>query len=224
MTGNWIWRRLTNNIGWKLMSLFVAFALWLAVAGEPELVAIRSVPVLYRNLPRTLLLLSDAPDQVGVELRGSSGRLTRDMLSSAFSSLDLAGVVSPGDQTFTLSAADFTLPQGVRFVRAVPSQVRLRFDRMLTKTVPVELQLNGQPPPGYVITAQSIDPQVLSISGPETSLRAILATKTDPVDVTSMTQTTDLKVNAFVAEPRAQFESEPVVTVRLTIEKSEKPH
>lgn len=95
---------------------------------------------------------------------------------------------------------------------------------MLTKTVPVELQLNGQPPPGYVITAQSIDPQVLSISGPETSLRAILATKTDPVDVTSMTQTTDLKVNAFVAEPRAQFESEPVVTVRLTIEKSEKPH
>jgi YbbR domain-containing protein len=224
MTGSWIWRRLTNNIGWKLVSLFVAFALWLAVAGEPELVAIQSVPVLYRNLPRTLLLLSDAPDQVRVELRGSSGRLTRDMLSSAFASLDLAGVVSPGDQTFTFSAADFNLPQGVLFVRAVPSQARLRFDRLFTKTVPVELQLKGQPPPGYVITAQSIEPQALSISGPESSLRGIMATQTDPVDVSSITQTTDLKVNAFVAEPRAQFESEPVVTVRLTIEKSEKPH
>ena len=91
--------------------------LWLAVAGEPELVAIQSVPVLYRNLPPTLLLLSDAPDQVRAELRGPSGRLTRAALSDAFAQLDLAGVVIPGDQTFTLSAADFSLPQGVRFVR-----------------------------------------------------------------------------------------------------------
>lgn len=204
------------------MSLLVAFALWLAVAEQPELVTIQPVPVLYRNLPRTLLLLSDAPDQVRTELRGSSGRLTRDMLSSAFASLDLAGVVSPGDQTFTLSAADFSLPQGVRFIRAVPSQVRLRFDRLLTKTVPVELQLKGRPPAGYAITAQSISPSALRISGPETSMVNIVSTKTDPVDVSSMIQTTDLKVNAFVAEPRAQFESEPVVAVRLTIEKSEK--
>jgi hypothetical protein len=224
MTGNWIWRRLTNNIGWKLISLFVAFALWLAVAGEPELVAILSIPVLYRNLSPVLLLLSDAPGEVHAELRGPSGKLTHDMLSSAVASLDLAAVVSPGDQTFTLSAADFSLPQGVRFVRAVPSQLQLRFDRMLTKTVPVELQLRGKSPAGYVITAKSTEPQALSISGPETSLRSIVSTRTDPVDISSLIQTTDLKVNAFVAEPRAQFESEPVVTVRLTIEKSEKPH
>jgi hypothetical protein len=221
MTRNWIWRRLTNNFVWKLASLGLAVLLWFAVAGEPELVAIQSIPVLYRDLPRNLLLLSDAPDQVRAELRGPSGRLTRATLSDAFAQVDLAGVVAPGDQTFTLSASDFSLPQGVRFVRAVPSQVRLRFDRMLSKAVPVELQLKGRLPAGYVVAAESIQPQTLNVAGPESAVSAIRAAQTDPVDLTARTQTVELKVNAFVSESRAQFESPPVVTVRLTIEKSE---
>jgi len=222
MTRNWIWRRLTNNLVWKLASLALAVLLWFVIAGEPELVAIQSIPVLYRNLPRNLLLLSDAPDQVRVELRGPSERLTRTTLSDAYAAVDLAGVVDPGDRTFTLSATDFSLPQGVRYVRAVPSQVRLRFDRMLSKSVPVELQLKGQLPSGYIISAESIEPQMLSVSGPESSVSAIRAAQTDPVDISALSQTTELKVNAFVSEPRAQFESLPLVTVRLTIEKSEK--
>jgi hypothetical protein len=221
MSGKWIWRRLTHNLGWKLAALILAVLLWLAMAGEPELVAIQSVPVLYRNLPPALLLLPDAPDQVRAELRGPSGRLTRAMLSDAFAALDLAGVVSPGDQTFTLSAADFSLPQGVRFVRAVPSQVHLRFDRILSKAVPVELQLKGHPPDGYIVSSQSVEPQTLNISGPASSMNAIRAAQTDPVDLSAIAQDTEIKVNAFVAEPRAQFESPPVVTVRLKIEKSE---
>jgi YbbR domain-containing protein len=224
MTRNWIWRRLTHNIGWKLASFALAVLLWFVIAGEPELVAIQSIPVLYRNLPGNLLLLSDAPDQVRVELRGSSGRLTRATLSDAFAALDLAGVIAPGDQTFTLATADFSLPQGVRFVRAVPSQVHLRFDRILSKAVPVELQLTGQLPAGYVVASKSVEPQTLNVSGPESRVSAIRSAQTDPVDLSALSQTTELKVNAFVSEPRAQFEAVPVVTVRLIIEKSENIH
>ncbi|HEY1756508.1 MAG TPA: CdaR family protein [Bryobacteraceae bacterium] len=222
MTRNWIWRRLTHNFFWKLASLMLAVLLWFVIAGEPELVAIQSVPVLYRNLPGSLLLLSDAPDQVRVELRGSSGRLTQATLADAFAAVDLAGVVAPGDQTFTLSNSDFNLPQGVRFVRAVPSQVHLRFDRILSKAVPVELELKGQLPAGYLLSAESIEPETLSVSGPAASVSAIRSAQTDPIDLSALSQTTELKVNAFVPEPRAQFDSPPVVTVRLTIEKSEK--
>lgn len=221
MNGNWFWRRLTHNFIWKVASLALALVLWYAIAGQPELVAIQSVPVLYHNLPASLLLLPGAPDQVRAELRGPSGRLTRATLSDAVAALDLAGVVGSGEQTFTLSAADFSLPQGVRFVRAVPSQVRLHFDQILKKTVTVELQLKGHPPDGYIVAAESVEPQALTISGPETSVSAIRIAQTDPVDVSALTQTTEVKVNAFVSEPQAQFESLPVVTVRLTIEKSE---
>lgn len=215
------WRGLTHNFGWKLASLALAILLWSAVVGEPELVTVQTVPVLYRNLPRELLLLSDTPGDVQAELRGPSGRLTRGTLAEVFAALDLAGVAAPGEQTFTLSATDFSLPQGVTFLRAVPSQLRLRFDRMLLKDVPVQIRLKGTPAAGYRVTSQTSAPDVLRISGPESRVRTVQTAETDSVDVGGMTHNVDLRVNAFVADSRAQFQSPPVVTVKITIEKTE---
>jgi YbbR domain-containing protein len=214
-----IWRWIKHNFGWKLASLILAVSLWVAVVGQPELVTIQAVPVLYRNLPQGLLVLSDAPDTVRAELRGPSGTITTASLAEVFASLDLSGVTGPGEQTFTLSSADFSLPQGVAFLRAVPSQLRLRFDRTLVRDVPVTIRLTGAPPPGFRIANQQITPGRLRISGPEAQVTAITGAETDLIDVSNMTRTTDAKVNAFVANARVQFESPPVVTVRLTIDK-----
>lgn len=219
MTGKWIRRRLTHNLGWKLASLLLAFLLWFAVVGEPELVAIQPVPLLYRNLPPNFLLAADAPAEVRAELRGPAGKLTREALAEVFGAVDLAGVTNPGTETFTLSASDFTLPQRVSFLRVVPSQVSLSFDRRMTKTVVVEPQFKGSLPSGFRLAAQGVLPETLQISGPEGRVSAIDSAKTDPVDLSDLTQSVEMKVNAFVAEPRAQFDSPPVVTVRLTIER-----
>jgi len=213
-----IWRWVKHNFGWKLASLILAILLWVAVVGQPELVTIQAVPVLFRNLPQGLLV-SDAPDSVRAELRGPSGSITTASLTEVFASLDLSGVTGPGEQTFTLSAAEFSLPQGVTFLRANPSQLRLRFDRALVRDVPVSIRLQGTPPAGFRIAGQQITPQQLRISGPEGQVTAIRSAETDSIDVTNMTKTTEVKVNAFVANARVQFESPPVVTVRLAIDK-----
>lgn len=221
MTRSWIWRRLTSNLIWKLASLLLAVLLWFAVVGEPELVTIQTIPVLFRNLPKNLLVGSDAPDQVRAELRGPSGKLTREYLSEVFVSVDLSGVNSPGTQTFTLSQSDFSLPQGVTFLRAVPSQVNLRFDRLSSKSVPVLIQVTGTVPSGYKLVQKTAKPDMLEVSGPETRVNGIQSAQTDPVNVNGLTQDADIKVNAYISEPRAQFTSPPVVTVHLTIAKME---
>lgn len=216
-----VWRKLAHHFWWKLASLGIAVALWIGVGGEPELVTIQAVPVLYRNIPNDLLMLiADAPAEIRVQLRGHSGTLDQGALAEVYASLDLAGVTGPGEQTFTLSAADFSLPSGVTFIRAAPSQLRLRFDRGMNKDVPVVLRLVGTPPPGYRIAAQTVTPDHLNISGPAQRVSAIASAETDEVDVTRLTQPADLKVNAFVSDARLQFTSTPVVTVHLTIEKT----
>lgn len=217
-----IWRWVKHNFGWKLLSLLLAVSLWVAVVAQPELVTIQAVPVLYRNLPQGLLVLSDAPDTVRAELRGPSGTITTASLAEVLASLDLSGVTGPGEETFTLSSAEFSLPQGVTFLRAVPSQLRLRFDRTMIREVPVTIRLKGTPPAGYRIAGQQITPAQLRISGPEAQVSAITGAETDEVDVSNMTQTTNAKVNAFVPNARVQFESPPVVTVRLTVAKDDR--
>jgi YbbR domain-containing protein len=206
---------------WKLASLALAVLLWSAVVGEPELVTVQAVPVLYRNLPHDLLLLSDTPGDVQAELRGPSGRLTRATLSEVFAALDLSRVIAPGEQTFTLAATDFTLPQGVTFLRAVPSQLRLNFDHMLVKSVPVHVRVKGMPAAGYRVTGQSADPAELGISGPESRIRTVQAAETDLVDVEGLTQGVERKVNAFVDNPRAQFQKPSAITVKISIGKIE---
>jgi hypothetical protein len=214
-----IGRLVTRHFWWKILSLALAVGLWAAIVGEPELVTVQPVPVLYNHLPRALLLSSDTAAGVQLELRGPSRQLTRDRLAGAAVVLDLSGVTAPGEQTFTVSRTELTIPEGVAFLRAIPSQLRLRFDRGVTKDVPVEIRLSGNVPAGFHVAGTAAAPDRLRISGPETRVEPIHSAQTDMVDVSNLTAPAEVRINTFLADPRVQFESTSVVTVRIDVER-----
>jgi hypothetical protein len=109
--------------------VLLAVLLWVFVEGEPELVTVQSVPVLYRNVESTLALVASPPATVRLELRGASDVVSRENLSNVAVLLDLAGVTEPGEKIFPISRARITLPAGVNFVRSDPSEVKLHLDR-----------------------------------------------------------------------------------------------
>jgi hypothetical protein len=211
---------LTRHFGWKLGSLTLALLLWFAILGEPELVTTHTAPILYKNLPQGLLIGSDALDQVRVELRGPSGKLSPDRLAEMAVLLDLSSVKGSGERTFTLSDADFHLPQGVTFLRSVPSQLRVRFARLLSREVPVNVRIYAPPPPGYRLVSQQAVPDKLRIAGPETRVTAVSGAETDAIDLSGITGNAEIKASAFISDPQVRFEGSPVVTVRVMVEKN----
>ncbi len=219
-----MWRRLFRNTGWKLGSLGLAILLWFAVVGEPELATIHNVPVLYRNLPHGLLIGSDAVDSVRAELRGTPSRLNNAALADVEIMVDLSNVNGPGERTFTLSDADIHLPDGVSLLRAIPSQMHLRFARVKSKDVRVELHFGLPLDSGFRIARQEVTPQMLHISGPENRVDAIAIAETDAIDLSvihphNLRENSEIHVNTFVSDPQVWLDSSPTVTVRLTIEK-----
>jgi hypothetical protein len=216
------WRFLAHNFWWKLGALVMSVMLWLAILGEPELVTTHGVPVLYRNLHQGLLIGSDAMDLVRLELRGPATRLTSAALSDVAVQLDLSDVGAPGERTFTLSERDFNLPHGVTFVRAIPSQVRLRFGRLKQKEVPVDVRFAAPPPKDYEVTGHQVFPGTLQIAGPELRVNEIATAQTDAIDLSSVSETSDIQVNTFLADPQVWMESQPVVTVHVQVEKIKK--
>jgi YbbR-like protein len=213
-------RLITRNLGWKLGSLALAVLLWFAILGEPELVTTHTAPILYKNLPRGLLIGSDALDQVRVELRGPSGKLSPDRLAEMAVLLDLSGVQGQGERTFTLSDADFLMPQGVTFLRSVPSQLRVRFARSMSREVPVNVRIYAPPPAGYRVVHQEAIPDKLRIAGPESRVISVTSAETDAIDLSGIRSNAEIKANAFLSDPQVRFEVSPAVIVRVTIEKT----
>src|SRR5262249_3863467 len=131
----------------------------------------------------------------------------------------LASVAGPGERTFTLSSSDLHLPEGVRFQRAIPSQLRLRFGRRKMKEVPVQARFVFAPPDGYLMTKHEVIPANVRIAGPEHRVDGVASVQTDAIDLSGFTQSGEVRINAMVAEPQVWLESSPTVTVRVTVEK-----
>ena len=209
----------TRNFGWKAGSLLLAALLWVAFSAEPDIVTEHTVPILYRGLSPQFLVTGDVPGSIELELRGPSGRLTSSNLADTVALLDVSNIDAPGERTVTIGGENLNLPRGVMFLRAVPSQLRLRFSRIAAKEVPVEVRFSGALPAGYRVASQSVDPPKLRVVGSEARVDSVNGVETDAIDLGRVTQSGEHRVNAFVKDPQLRFESSPLVTVRVNIER-----
>jgi hypothetical protein len=213
-------RLIVENFWWKLFSLALSVGLWLTLVGESERGASVPAEVQFKNLPPNLEISSDPIDRIYLKVRGPASRLTDPFLSQAAVVLDLAAVNGPGEQTFTLDSSDVTLPQGVKVERVIPSQIRLRFERGITREVPVTVRFSGAPPKGYSIVAINTAPSDLQITGPESHVNHIKEAETDPIDVTSTVADASFRVSAFIPDQHVRVLGSPIVQVRVKLEKA----
>lgn len=210
---------LTHNIGWKLLSVAAAVALWVSVASEPELATLRSVPVEYKGVPDDLEISSDFVEDVVLEMRGPAGRLRdlRDARPAVV--LDFSSVRQPGQRTFTIDAGDVSLPRGIQLVHAIPEQLQFRFEHRATRQVPVEVRFTP-PHEGYSVASYMVDPPALTITGPESSVGKTLSVVTDRIDISGVVARHQFRVNTYLAEPRARLKSPSQVVVDVVVKKN----
>jgi len=198
----------TQNAGWKLLSLAIAVVVWGLVANEPELSTFVTVGVEYKNLPEDLEISSDPVAAVKLELRGPSGELGGASLPEVI--LDMSKV-EPGERTFPIGAGTVKVVRGVQFVRAIPSTVRFHFERHRENVVKVTPRFTERG--GYQVRDFSVS------AGPSSHVRRIDSVLTDPVDIPAQAGTFDYTVNAFVDDPYVRLPNTSRVTVHITVAK-----
>jgi hypothetical protein len=216
----WALHLVTHNVGWKLLSLVIAMAIWMLVASEPELSTFATARIEFRNLPDNLELSSEPITSVLLELRGPADRLggLGDGSQHPAVFLDMSGVAA-GERTFAIGPDNVRLPRGVRVVRVTPSEVRFKFEQPLTHRVPVRVRFANEGRNGYHVTGLTVQPAGLEIAGPQSRVERVHAVETDPVDVGLATGATEVRVNAYVDDPFVSFQSSSQVTVSFTMTK-----
>lgn len=212
-------RLVFDNFWWKLLALAISFVIWALVATEPELSTFNTVRLEYRNIPKDLEMSSPPTETVTLELRGPAGELRGfgDGRTPAVV-LDMSDV-TPGEHTFNIGRGNVRLARGVRMVRSIPAEVRFDFERTQESRVPVKVRFAGQAPQGYAVANYQVTPRELLIQGPASHVAKVMAAVTDPVDVSSLTDNGDFRVDAFVSDPYVRLQSSPVVTVAVKMKK-----
>lgn len=168
------WRQaVSHNFVLKLLSLVFAAGLWAFVNfGERDTEEALRVPLELRNIPAAMVITSPRVDFIDLRVMGPRtllGRIDHNRLSIT---LDLTGV-RPGPAVFRVATEPLNFPRGVRVVRITPAVVTLDLERVAKKTVPVQLQLDGEPPAGFKLVSARIDPETVEITGPVGEVKEI---------------------------------------------------
>ena len=171
-----------QHLGLKMLAIALAILLWLTVAGEHVVERSLRVPLEFRNIPRTLEIVGDTPDNIEVRVRGSSAVLSRLQPGEIVAVLDLSAARA-GSRLFHIRNDEVHAPFGVEIAQVVPATLSIELEKSAERVVPIIPALEGQPAPGFVVGRMISEPSTVSIIGPDTRVRQVAEATTEPISV-----------------------------------------
>lgn len=108
----------------KLLALAFAAALWVFVMSSEKTNVTLPLPVELDGVPSGLMVTSERPDTVDVQLHGLRSALLRVAPDALRVRINLAGS-RPGEVVVGLAPDQIIVPPGVSVVRITPSVVRV---------------------------------------------------------------------------------------------------
>jgi YbbR domain-containing protein len=189
----------TENWALKLSALGLAFLLWTVVKADNRM-AIEDIPIRVVARDADWVLASEPePPSVAIVFTGP----VRELLRVA---VEKPGIIIPIDdvndstEVHILRTNFVSLSNGLNNTRVEefrPSTVRLRFDRVTTRLLPLAVRLTGTPVAGFELAGPPvIEPPSVRVSGATSRLARMDSILLPPIDIGGRT-ITDTQVVAI---------------------------
>lgn len=164
-------RMVLSNWQAKLLSLVLAALLWLGVTSAEQRLGVfpGDIPVSVTAVPEGL---SAVIDQQTVKLTLLADQSTWQRLTAK----DFrAEIVAQGAVTGVSELAVVVTSQvpGVEITRVEPSRILVRLEEIVTKSVPINVQVDGQAAAGFASGIPITDPPTVSVRGPASRIAQI---------------------------------------------------
>jgi len=188
-------RRLTRNLGLRLLALLIAIGFWMFVnAGERGSVIALTVPINYRQLPKGLMVINRPPDFVKIEVTGPRTLLSLLDPERIAVTMRLRGIGS-GQSDLRILPTMFNVPRGTTVTRISPDLITIDVDRDLTRSVPIHLTAQGKVANGYTISGVDIKPGTVNVSGPSRFVLPLPQIDTEPFEISGATNDVEREVD-----------------------------
>lgn len=220
-----------HDLAHKLIAILMAIALWfIVVANNDDLMrtyTIANIPITYTNEDTLesdygLRLIEGQDQMVTVKVTGPYASLSSLTTNDIQVRVNLANFQKPGTYTINTSSqsTNCTLIVNSSSVReseiSTPNSFQIVIDEVITKEVPVTIQVDGTPSTGYMYDDPEGEQDSVSVTGPKTVVNQIRkATAVVPAeDSTGLTKTTSVLASFTFLDEKNQ----PVDQTHLTSE------
>ena len=209
---------LFDNWGIKLLSLGLSLTLWFYVTSKGKTEITLTVPLELRNIPQNMAVVGDVAGSLEVRVQGQE-RALRDVASGkkVVGVLDLS-MAKVGENTVRLSPDDIRRPSGVAVAYLSPSEVKVKLEPLVRKTLRLRPVLRGTPAAGYRVGKISTSPSRITVEGPASMMSRLDNLQTLPIDIQGARA--DVTV-----EPKIDYEGmqvkiiEKKISVRISLER-----
>ncbi|HXI09519.1 MAG TPA: CdaR family protein [Thermodesulfobacteriota bacterium] len=208
---------LSTNIRLKVVALAFAIGLWFFVAGQSDTEVGLLVPLVFKGIPKDMIMMSSPPEDVEVRVGGPKFIINNLSPSDIKAEIDLGGV-KEGLNTVRLAAKDVTTPTGVGVMRIRPTSIDVRMESLVSVTLPVKVRLEGRPAPGFRVAEVTASPRSVKASGTKKDLKSMNWVSTKPVDISGLEATAHFTAPLDIPDHELRSISAETVAVQVKIE------
>jgi len=204
----------------KLLSLLLAFILWLSLIPEEKTLSEKTltIPLETLNIPADMELVEKPDSTVDVTIRAPNRMINEVSAANVFAKLNLS-TASVFQQEYPLNETMISIPPGAAVVRISPTKVRLKLERTQEVLLDIVPTIIGQAKQGYGVSKIEITPPRVLVKGPESKIREKEKVSTSPIDISELTASTELEADLILPKPELRLASpRSRVKVRIFLE------
>ena len=212
-----------RNWALKLFSFGLALVLWLILIPEEKTYSEKTIiiPLETRNIPTDVEIVEKPVPIIDVTIRAPNRLINRIATSDLSAVLDL-GRATIYQEEYPLNPSMITVPSGAEVIKILPTQVRLKLEKTTQMDLEIVPTIIGKVGNGLKITKIDVNPSRIAVKGPESRIKSKDKVTTVPVDVTILTQTTEVDADLILPKSDLRLASgQTRVKVRIVIESSD---
>ena len=199
----------------KILSVLAAIFLWFYVVNS-EPITFTQVLDIEIDAPIGKAVDGLSKTEVELEVRGARAFLNEYQEKSGSLILNLTKVKK--DKTdYKLSAKDLNLPFGIELIDIRPKVLKVSFDRMIKKEVPVNISKIGNLKNELEFSLEKISPKKIMISGPVSVMRKVSTLSTVDLDINNLSGNERLELSLKPPTNYISFEDDPKVVYEYSI-------
>lgn len=211
------WRRFLAKEWFPMViSLVFAALLWNFVGGEQTVDKNVMIPVEVINLPRDLVISNQFKKEIEVAVNGPRALILELETKQITRQIDLSKAI-PGTTVITNDVDSIPMRRGITVLRVQPSSIILSLDKLIQKQFAINPVTTGEPSPGYILKRLQMDPEVITITGPETVLSQYDVLRTKVININGLRKSIQQQVPLDLEPAIVDLIGETTITADITV-------